>query len=78
MPHCRSAKRPRPGNHAAGKIGANAGLVAKLHADIDGVGNHLNLVAMAQTAANVRGSGSSVRSPRRSWSTCDRNSDTAM
>ena len=50
-------ERPRPGNHAAGQIGADAGLVAQLHADVDGVGDHLNLVAMAQAAADVRGGG---------------------
>jgi hypothetical protein len=50
-------ERPRPGNHTAGKKRTDARLVAELHADVDGVGDHLDVFAVAQTAANVRGGG---------------------
>ena len=48
---------PGPGNDAAGEIGADAGLVAEFHADVDGVGDDLNLVAVAEAAADVGGGG---------------------
>ncbi len=48
---------PGPWNDAAGEIGADAGLVAEFHADVDGVGDDLNLVAMADAAADVGGGG---------------------
>src|SRR5271157_819340 len=50
-------KRPRPGDDAAGEIGADAGLVAEFHANVDGVGDHLNLLAVAQAAADMGGGG---------------------
>ena len=46
-------KRPRPGNDAAGQIGANTGLIAEFHADIDRVGDDLDLFPMTKTAADV-------------------------
>jgi len=50
-------KRPCPRNHAAGEKRTNAGLVAEFHADVDGVCDDLNLVAMAKAAADVRSGG---------------------
>jgi len=57
-------ERPRPGNHAACQVGADARLVAQLHADIDGIGHDLNLVAVAQAAADVRRGGARSQSHR--------------
>jgi len=45
----------RPTAPLPGEIGTDSGLITQLHANIDGVRHHLNLVAMAQAAANMRG-----------------------
>ena len=48
---------PGPGNDAASENGADAGLIAELHADVDGVGDDLDFVAMTEAAADVSGGG---------------------
>jgi hypothetical protein len=50
-------KRPGPGNHPTGDVGANPGLIAQFHADVDRVCDDLYLFAMAQAAPHMRGGG---------------------
>ena len=42
-------------DNPARQIGANAGLIAQFHADVDCVGDHLDFLAVAKTPANVGG-----------------------
>ncbi len=51
-------KGPGPRNYSSGEHGADAGLVAQLHSDIDGVGNYVQFVAMAKAATDVGGGSS--------------------
>jgi len=50
-------KGPCPGHDTAGEEGADAGLVAEFHADIDGVSDDLEVLAVAEAAANEGGGG---------------------
>uniref|UniRef100_E6PYZ8 Uncharacterized protein n=1 Tax=mine drainage metagenome TaxID=410659 RepID=E6PYZ8_9ZZZZ len=52
-------KRPGPGDGTPGEEGADSWLIAQFHADVDGVGDYLEVLPMAQAAADegCRGSG---------------------
>ena len=48
---------PGPGESSSGEHGLDGGLIAEFHADVDGVGDDGDAVAMTERTANLRGGG---------------------